>query len=198
MGTQNLKSAGSELSRKITKYDLASLTFSARHVEITDSQIKPDFLLGQSEYQVNTIGLTNTLDFRESPYVNPRGFLLGNTIDVSPGGFGSDIEFIRSTMRVGYYDQVGPKPLTPGVVDDQPISSGFQRWVRHLRSHLVRVPALFIRLRPVVPTKQPKFRSTNVSLTAEPQRFAVSANANSARTIITVTRSAEDFYRIQC
>ena len=35
-----------ELSRKITKYDEASLTFSARHVEITDSQIRPSFLLG--------------------------------------------------------------------------------------------------------------------------------------------------------
>ena len=35
-----------ELSRKITKYDEASLTFSARHVEITDSEIRPVFLLG--------------------------------------------------------------------------------------------------------------------------------------------------------
>ena len=47
MGTQNLKLGGRfELSRKITKYDEASLTFSARHVEITDSQIRPSFLLG--------------------------------------------------------------------------------------------------------------------------------------------------------
>ena len=119
-----------ELSREITKYDKASLTFSARHVEITDSQIRPSFLLGPEHYQVNTIGLTNTLDFRESPYVNPRGFLIGNTIDVAPGGLGSDIELVRSTMRVGYYLPFGPKPLTPGVVDDQPIGSGFQRWFR--------------------------------------------------------------------
>jgi len=119
-----------ELSRKITKYDQAALVLAIRHVDITDSEIRPNFLLGQSEYQVNTIGFTNTLDFRESPYVNPRGFLIGNTIDVAPGGIGSDIEFIRSTMRVGYYRPFGPKPLTPGVVDDQPISSGFQRWVR--------------------------------------------------------------------
>jgi len=119
-----------ELSRKITKYDQAALVLAIRHVDITDSEIRPNFLLGQSEYQVNTIGFTNTLDFRESPYVNPRGFLIGNTIDLAPGGIGSDIEFIRSTMRVGYYRPFGPKPLTPGVVDDQPISSGFQRWVR--------------------------------------------------------------------
>jgi outer membrane protein assembly complex protein YaeT len=119
-----------ELSRKVTKYDEAALVLAIRHVKITDSQIRPDFLLGQSNYQVNSIGLTNTLDFRESPYVNPRGFLIVNTIDAAPGGLGSDIEFVRSTMRVGYYLPFGPKPLTPGVVDDQPIRSGFQRWFR--------------------------------------------------------------------
>ena len=119
-----------ELSRKITKYDEASLTFSARHVDITDSQIRPSFLLGPDEYQVDTIGLTNTLDFRESPYVNPRGFLVGNTFDVATSALGSDIEFIRSTMRVGYYLPFGPKPLTPGVVEDQPAGTPLQRWVR--------------------------------------------------------------------
>ena len=119
-----------ELSRKITKYDQASLTFSARHVEITDSQIRPSFLLGPDEYQVDTIGLTNTLDFRESPYVNPRGFLVGNTLDVASSALGSDIEFIRTTMRVGYYLPFGPKPLTPGVVEDQPAGTPFQRWFR--------------------------------------------------------------------
>src|SRR5262249_35518660 len=76
-----------ELSRKINKYDEASLTFSARHVQITDSQIRPSFLLGPENYQVDTIGLTNTLDFRESPYVNPRGFLVGNTFDVASSAF---------------------------------------------------------------------------------------------------------------
>jgi outer membrane protein assembly complex protein YaeT len=118
-----------ELSRKITKYDEAALVLAIRHVDITDSEIKPKFLLGQDNYQVNSIGFTNTLDFRESPYVNPRGFLIGNTIDVAPGAFGSDIEFVRTTMRVGYYLPFGPKPLTPGVVTDQPVESGFQKWI---------------------------------------------------------------------
>src|SRR5437764_428153 len=119
-----------ELSRNITKYDEASLTFSARRVDITDSQIRPSFLLGPDNYQVDTIGLTNTLDFRESPYVNPRGFLVGNTLDVASSALASDIEFIRGTMRVGYYLPFGPKPLTPGVVEDQPAGTPFQRWFR--------------------------------------------------------------------
>jgi outer membrane protein assembly complex protein YaeT len=119
-----------ELSRKITKYDEASLIFSARHVKITDSGIRPSFLLGPKNYQVDTIGLTNTLDLRESPYVNPRGFLVGNTLDVASSALGSDIEFIRGTMRVGYYLPFGPKPLTPGVVEDQPAGTPLQRWFR--------------------------------------------------------------------
>ena len=119
-----------ELSRKITKNDEAALIFSVRHVKITDSEIKPSFLLGPEDYQVDTIGLTNTLDFRESPYVNPRGFLVGNTLDLASSALGSDIEFIRGTMRVGYYLPFGPKPLTPGVVEDQPPGTSLQRWFR--------------------------------------------------------------------
>jgi outer membrane protein assembly complex protein YaeT len=119
-----------ELSRKITKYDEVALTLSVRHVKITDSQIKPEFLLGPSGYLVNTIGLTNTLDVRESPYVNPRGFLIGNTVEVASSALGSDIEFIRGTMRVGYYLPFGPKPLTPGVVVDESTGTPFQRWFR--------------------------------------------------------------------
>jgi len=119
-----------ELSRKITKNDEAALIFSVRHVKITDSEIRPSFLLGPEDYQVDTIGLTNTLDFRESPYVNPRGFLVGNTLDLASSALGSDIEFIRGTMRVGYYLPFGPKPLTPGVVEDQPPGTSLQRWFR--------------------------------------------------------------------
>src|SRR4029077_7223807 len=119
-----------ELSRKITKYDEASLTFSARHVEITDSQIRPSFLLGPDNYQVDTIGLTNTLDLRESPYVNPRGFLIGNTLDLASSALGSDIEYVRGTMRADYYLPFGQKPLTPGVVEDQPPGTPLQRWFR--------------------------------------------------------------------
>src|SRR5438132_1877819 len=119
-----------ELSCKITKYDEAALILAVRHVKITDSQIKPDFLLGPTGYLVNTIGLTNTLDLRESPYVTPRGFLINNTLDLAPKALGSDIKYVRGTMRVGYYLPFGPKPLTPGVVEEQPRGTPLQRWFR--------------------------------------------------------------------
>src|SRR5438128_2979193 len=117
-----------ELNRKITKYDEAGLTVAVRHVKITDSEIKPEFLLGSStNYQVNTMGLTNTLDTRQSPYVNPRGFLIKNTVDLASNAFGSDIEFIRGTMSVSYYLPFSPKVTTPGVTEDQG-GTPLQRW----------------------------------------------------------------------
>ena len=115
-----------ELTRKITKYDEAGLIIAVRHVKIIDATIRPIFL-GDQSYLVNTIGFTNTLDMRESPYVAPRGFLINNTLDLASSAFGSDIEFIRGTIRLGYYLPFGPKPLTPGVVEDKP-GTPLQRW----------------------------------------------------------------------
>jgi outer membrane protein insertion porin family len=117
-----------ELTRKLTKHDEAGLIFAVRHVDITSTGIRKS-LLGPTGYFVNTLGLTNTLDMRESPYVAPRGFMIDNTLDLASNAFGSDIEFIRSTARVGYYLPFGPKVITPGVVEDQPGTS-LQRWFR--------------------------------------------------------------------
>jgi outer membrane protein insertion porin family len=115
-----------ELTRKLTKHDEAGVTFAVRHVKIIEADIKQPFL-GDENYLVNTLGLTNTLDLRESPYVTPRGFLINNTMDLASSAFGSDIEFIRGTMRVGYYLPFGPKVLTPGVVEDK-TGTPLQRW----------------------------------------------------------------------
>jgi outer membrane protein assembly complex protein YaeT len=120
-----------DFTRKITKYDEVGLALAVRHVKITDSGIKPEFLLGPTkDYLVNTVGLTNTLDMRESPNVMPRGFLINNTADLSSNAFGSDLEFIRSTMRVGYYLPFGPKPLAPGVTGVERSGTPLQRWLR--------------------------------------------------------------------
>jgi len=117
-----------ELTRKITKQDEAGVIFAVRHVEITSAAIKPIFL-GETSYFVNTLGFTNTFDLRESPLVSPRGLVINNTLDLALNAFGSDIEFVRGTVRVGYYIPFGPKPLAPGVVEDN-TGSGLQRWFR--------------------------------------------------------------------
>jgi outer membrane protein insertion porin family len=117
-----------ELTRKLTKHDEAGLIFAVRHVDITSTGIRKS-LLGPTGYFVNTLGLTNTLDMRESPYVAPRGFMIDNTLDLASNAFGSDIEFIRSTARVAYYLPFGPKVITPGVVEGQS-GTPLQSWFR--------------------------------------------------------------------
>ncbi len=107
-----------ELTRKLTRQYEIGLNYSVRHVEITSSSIK-SFYLGNTSYFINTLGFTQTLDLRDSPLVTPRGFVAGNTIDVATGAFGSEIELVRATLRLGYYIPFGPKSLTPGVVGDQ-------------------------------------------------------------------------------
>jgi outer membrane protein insertion porin family len=115
-----------ELSRKITKYYEVAAVFNARHVEVTSAEINSKFL-GDTSYLIDTIGFTQTVDFRESPLVSPRGFVFNNTVDVATAALGSEIELIRSTFRAGYYLPFGPKNLTPGVVEDKR-GTALQRW----------------------------------------------------------------------
>ncbi len=133
-----------ELSRKITKYDEASLTFSARHVDITDSVISN---LSAVRCELVTI-------FHLDPNRSRRVLL-----------------------------KINPQALL------------FSVGSANRQSRSVRAAALFIRSPTAAPTRQLRFPSTNVFLTAAPQRYAVSASANSARTIITVIRSAANFLR---
>lgn len=115
-----------ELSRKITKNYEVGLVFAVRHVEVVDASINRIFL-GETSYFINSLGFSQTLDFRESPLVSPRGFVFNQTFDLASSVFGSEIDLVRSTLRAGYYLPFGPKPLSPGVVEDKR-GTPWQRW----------------------------------------------------------------------
>ncbi len=116
-----------DLTRKITKQYQLGLVFSARHVEVTSADIAPVFL-GPTTYFVSSLGFTQTLDLRESPLVSPRGFIFDNTIDVAASALGSQVDFVRSTVRVSYYLPFAPKKVqTPGVGEELTGSSA-RRW----------------------------------------------------------------------
>src|SRR5256712_1052881 len=117
-----------ELTRKFTKQYEAGLIFAARHVEITSASINDQFL-GQTSYFINTLGFTQTVDLRTSPLVAPRGFVGNTTFDLASTVFGSEIQLARGTIRLGYFLPFGPKPLTPGVVEDQTLPP-LQRWLQ--------------------------------------------------------------------
>jgi outer membrane protein assembly factor BamA len=67
-------------------------------------------LLGDTSYFVSSIGLTQTLDLRDSK-VNPsRGLVLDNTIDFATSAIGSNVNFVRSTARFTYFIPFGHEP----------------------------------------------------------------------------------------
>ena len=117
-----------ELTKKLTKVYEVGLIFTARHDEITSADIHPKFL-GDTSYFIDTIGLTQTVDLRDSPLVSPRGFVGNTTLDIATAALGSQVDLVRGTLRLGYYLPFAPKPLTPGVTED-PRGTGIQRWFR--------------------------------------------------------------------
>lgn len=104
-----------DLTRKLTKQYELGLVLSARHVDVTSADINP-LLLGDTSYFVSSIGITQSLDLRDSK-VNPsRGFVLDNTIDFATSALGSNVDFVRSTARFTYFVPFGQEPK-PGFPD---------------------------------------------------------------------------------
>jgi len=103
-----------DLTRKLSKKYEVGLVLTERHVEVTSADIAPQFL-GRTSYFVSSIGLTQTLDLRDSK-VNPsRGLVFDNTLDLASSAVGSQIDFFRSTARLTYFQPIGrePKPGQP-------------------------------------------------------------------------------------
>ncbi|MDP9004108.1 MAG: BamA/TamA family outer membrane protein [Verrucomicrobiota bacterium] len=104
-----------DLTRKISKHYEVGLVLTERHVEVTSAAIDPAFL-GRTSYFVSSIGLTQTLDLRDSK-VNPsRGLIFDSTVDLASSAIGSQVDFIRSTVRLTYFLPIGPEPK-PGQTD---------------------------------------------------------------------------------
>ncbi len=120
-----------EISRDITKQYKAGAFFAVRRVDLTSADISAKFL-GQTTYVVNTLGISQTLDLRKSPLVDPRGLVIDGTMDVATNAFGSDIEFVRGTSRVSYYMPFSEPPRAPGVaVVEDATQSPVVTWFRH-------------------------------------------------------------------
>ena len=119
------------LERELTKQYKIGATFGARHVKVTSADID-DAFLGRRNYQVNTVGYTQTLDLRKNPLASPRGIVIDNTFDYAGDTLGSQIEFVRSTARVSYYlpfakdDKI--VKINPTAADET--ESAWEKWFR--------------------------------------------------------------------
>ena len=88
------------LSRNITKNWEVSAFVLAKKVSISKSTIVPRRLLGQEDYIANSIGVSSTLDYRNNPANPTKGFLGTVTFDAANGALGSDVEFLRGTLKL--------------------------------------------------------------------------------------------------
>jgi outer membrane protein assembly factor BamA len=95
-----------EVSRNLTDHWRVAAFFLPRKVEIDNSTIEPEFL-GLTDYFVSSVGISSTLDFRDS-ILNPRnGWVFNTTFDVASSSLGSEVEYIRATYRFSYYRSFG-------------------------------------------------------------------------------------------
>jgi outer membrane protein assembly complex protein YaeT len=104
-----------DFTRQLSKQYEVGLVLSARHVDVTSASIDKT-LLGDTSYFVSSIGLTQTLDLRDSK-VNPnRGLVVDNTFDFATSALGSNVDFLRATARMTYFIPIGHEPA-PGHPD---------------------------------------------------------------------------------
>lgn len=119
-----------DLSRKLLQHlDLGVFVEGAK-IKVTENTIDPA-LLGPLDYQLSTIGLTQTSDFRDDPINPSKGFVFNTSFDFST--IDSEPAFTRSIVRFSYYLPVGKSLLSFGaragyiapILDDLPIDVRF-------------------------------------------------------------------------
>ncbi len=119
-----------DLTRKAMRHLELGAFIESASVKVTGSTIDPG-LLGPLDYQVATIGLTQTTDFRNDPINPARGFVFTSSFEFST--IDSEAAFTRSIVRFSYYLPVGKSLFAVGarvgmispIVDTLPIDVRF-------------------------------------------------------------------------
>jgi outer membrane protein assembly factor BamA len=119
-----------DVTRKAMRHLEFGVFVEGATVKVTDAIIDPA-LLGPLDYQLTTIGLNQTTDFRNDP-INPgRGFVFTTSVELS--AIDSEAAFSRSIARFSYYLPVGKSMFAVGarvgvispILDDLPIDVRF-------------------------------------------------------------------------
>lgn len=97
-----------DISRKLNPKTEYSVFAAIRNVNVTESEIPPE-LLGPTSYQIATLGITQTLDYRNNPLNPSRGWIwnVGMDVDAIAGA----VSFGRATTRLSYYLPIKKKFL---------------------------------------------------------------------------------------
>ncbi len=90
------------LSRHLASHWKVSGFVNAKAVVTYDVEIEPESLVGKTDYSVFSIGLSQTVDYRNNPALPTRGFIFSTSIEVAPAGVG-EVSFVRGLARFSYY-----------------------------------------------------------------------------------------------
>ncbi len=102
-----------EIGRDLTDHWRVTTFIRPKKGEVTSSQIDSEFL-GPTSYFVNSVGFSNTIDYRDSALNPKKGFVFGTTFDFANSALGSEIDFVRALYRFSIYHTVGPVLLAAG------------------------------------------------------------------------------------
>jgi len=99
-----------ELSRQLSPKLNASAFTQTRRASITSTGIKePD--LGPTRYALASVGITQTMDHRDS-ILNPRkGWVLSSALELAGSPTGDDVQFLRGSLRFSLYLPVAKRSL---------------------------------------------------------------------------------------
>ncbi len=96
------------ITRFITEEWQVSAFLSGKNVSLYDVEIRPTSLVGLEDYSVFSIGVSQTLDFRNNPALPTKGFLFSTSFDVAPNGVG-DVAFARGLANFSWYIPITAK-----------------------------------------------------------------------------------------
>jgi len=103
-----------ELSRKFGEHFEVTGFVLTRVVNISSGKIDP-VDLGPTNYIANSVGVSLTLDYRDSILNPSKGFVATTSADIASSAIGSSLDFFRSTARFSYYHPIGQTLLAVGV-----------------------------------------------------------------------------------
>ncbi len=124
--SKNKIGARVDLSRKLLPHLELGLFVEAQQTRVTDSTI-PVANLGPTNYALQSVGLTQSTDFRDDPINPSRGFIITSALDFAT--LDSAPAFGRVSLRLSYYLPLGKCLLALGarggymatLTDDLPI-----------------------------------------------------------------------------
>ena len=100
-----------QIERPVTKQFKVGAFALAKEVDVTSFSINP-VNVGKQNYLTDSLGVTATLDFRDS-VINPtKGLITDGAFDLSSKDFGGDVNFVRGTYRVTYFQPIGKTKQT--------------------------------------------------------------------------------------